>query len=206
MKIIKFIFLLFFLLGIVSCKKTESTSAKVTVIDKISQKRAPNIKVVLTEIYNMSWTGSAEYNFNVLKIGYTDANGQFDFGEFVTQKKGRYTYSVDVGFANPNGLWNIGKGKSNDIIIEGSYFRDVSINFLPPPPYNIGDSLSVNITNADFPNNNWTITNNNYSLGYSIRIPSGYDFININKYKSGVFSNIRDTVSIFDNQSYDVYW
>ncbi|OFY87927.1 MAG: hypothetical protein A3F72_09190 [Bacteroidetes bacterium RIFCSPLOWO2_12_FULL_35_15] len=208
MKALKFIFALFFLFGISSCKKTENTSAKVTVFDKTTQMGVSNMKVVLTEIYNTSSLGSANYTFNVLKTGYTDANGKYDFGEFVTPKKGKYTYSVDTDWANPNGSSNIQKGESNDIILKNVYMCDVIIKFLPPPPYNAGDSLSFNIISASYPNNHWTITNYNYSYFPSVGISSGYSFINIDKYKSGIYTNIKDTV-FYDPKSsneYDLYW
>ncbi|OFY85310.1 MAG: hypothetical protein A3F72_15120 [Bacteroidetes bacterium RIFCSPLOWO2_12_FULL_35_15] len=202
MKILRLVFLFLFYLVISSCKKlgTETTSVKVTHIDNNTQKGVPNIKVILYEGKHLV---SANYDTKVLNEIYTDANGQADFGEFETHRNDKYFYGVER--IDPDNT-NIKKGEINNLIFSGSFSITLTLKFILPPPYNPSDSLSVTFINAN--NIHYNVTNNNYANPQLMYLPSGYEYINIDKYKSGVYTNIKDTVFYPANSinEYDVYW
>lgn len=218
MKNLKLLFAIFILLGIVSCKKTkyETTSAKALVFDENTQQYIPNVKMRLWEAQSVTsiFGGQPTINGRVLKEGYTDENGQVDFGEFNARKSSDYYYIVSedhgINYSVPA---NIKKGESNTISFTVYAHANITIKFIPPPPYNNGDSLSVSFTNYKDPGNPFKITNSNYSQFSVVSLYVGYEYINIDKYKSGIYTNAKDTVfynavfySPYSTDEYDVYW
>ena len=188
-----------------SCKKTEKTSVKVTVIDKNTQHGIANKKITLFEAKaEKRLIGSARYNSHILKEAYTDANGQVDFGEFDTHRNNNYIYYVNGSTENPN----VKKGENNNIIFSFTGYVMMAVKFTPPPPYNSDDSLSVSVTKPSGYKYS-IITNYNYTGSqFNFGLESGYKYINIDKYKSGIYTNIKDTVFYLDGATneYDVNW
>jgi len=211
MKNLKFLFAVFVLSVIVSCKKTkyETTTVKASVFDNGSQQYVPNRKIGLYEVKKATslFGGTPTININVLKELYTDANGQADFGEFEAKKNSDYYYVVsDAIWINSSTNENVKKGESNTIPFTVYADANITIKLIPPPPYNTGDSLSLSFyQNPMYP---FKITNSNYSQFSVIRLAAGYEYINIDKYKSGIYTNSKDTVfySPYTAYEYDVYW
>lgn len=218
MKPIKFLFALLLFAGILSCKKgTDFTSAIVKVLDYPYNLYEPNIKVKLDQSKRVYDNGcricSSHLEFTTLKEGYTDANGFFDFGEFETEKSDDYDYYVgNCNWDKPCGGVKISKGESNNITLNVFDGIPLTVKFIPPPPYNSGDSLRVDIINPYcvssptcnfFINNSSYLTNNYFNLGHS-----GQWCFNVKKYKSGVYTNTNDTVYYTNDSAkeYDVIW
>lgn len=217
MKNLKLVFALFLLTGIVSCKKLsyEKTSIKATLFDESTQLGIPNSKTILYEVKKEnSLNGNPTYNKQVLKEAYTDANGQVDFGEFEAHRSNKYDYVITYGidmYGNPfNTRENsIKKGIDNYILLPVWGTIDLTIKFLPPPPYNTGDSLAVSINYINRPKPAHRVTNNSYSQSSVLmNLSSGNYYINIDKYKSGIYTNTKDTVfyPAYSTNEYDVTW
>ncbi len=205
---------MFVLLGIFSCKKTNNattnTSVKASEFDENTQQYVPNVKLLLWEVQKVG--GQPQINGQVLKTVNTDANGQGDFGAFEARESSDYYYVVteDHGI-NYTVQANVIKGQNNTIAFTVHASANIAIKFIPPPPYITGDSLSVTFTNKNYPLNPFTITNSNYSHYSqfpSLSLDAGYQYINIDKYKSGIYTNTKDTVFYSANSTheYDVYW
>jgi hypothetical protein len=187
-----------------SCKKgTEFTSLKVTVYDPYTNIRIANWPLTLTEIKKTSSLniGGIGYNFNstILNEVHTDSNGEYDFGEFNTQKNDKYTYTINEKL--------IDKGVHNDVSLNASNPCSVNVNFLPPPPYGSGDSLVINFVYDAY--EKYKVTNNNYTTSHQLTMwnPGTY-YINIDKFKSGIYTNTKDTVFYADGSTnnYTVNW
>lgn len=203
---LKIIIAAIFFSGIISCKKTEKTSVKVISIDYYSKKRVPNVQIDLKEIETRGNSVTTQTKSEkILKTGYTDVNGQIDFGGFEAEKSRKYEYRAYASSMNNF----INKGEKNDIISTAGYSVEVTVQLIPPPPYAAGDSIRVNFINEYNPEANPKITNVNYFIKGHFLCPIGYDYISIDKYKSGIFTNTTDTV-YYDFQDhineYDVYW
>ena len=189
-----------------SCKKEEETTVKGRVYDENAESFVANHKIFLIEkvlaqgIY-FGGANSSNYSYDTLFKGVTDSNGNFNFGSFQARKNKRYEYLLnDV---------SLNKGTDNNITLRFNGSTLINVNFLPPPPYNFGDSLVVKFTHSAYQSIFLKITNSNYNIVYRpSRIISGKYFININKFKSGVYSNIKDTVMYLNGTSnnYDVNW
>ncbi len=212
MKHIKFLIPVFVLLGIYSCKKTNNnatitTSVKATVFDENTQQYVPNQKLTLYEVQNQNSGGG---HLQILKEVNTDANGQADFGAFEARVSNDYYYVVTIySGINYSVPANVIKGQSNTIPFTEEAQANLAVKFMPPPPYNTGDSLSVSFVSKNhqylIP---FKITNSNYSQLSMVRLLSGYYYINIDKYKSGIYTNTKDTVFYIANSTneYDVNW
>ena len=206
MKRIQVLFLISFILVIGACKKVEETSAKVSVFDLYSGSFVPNYKVTLFERFNDKPTlsigsGNNHYNSYALKSGVTDVNGNFDFGAFEAMKSNKYDY-----FINEQG---IGKGVDNNVQLKIRGWAWLSVLFLPSPPYNTGDSLVVSFEHYIFQSQKFKITQSNYSIQSLPRsIPDGRYYVNIDKFKSGIYANIKDTILLLyhTTTNYDVNW
>jgi len=195
--------------GMFSCKKTEITSLKVVVYNPATNVRLANFHLSLTEtVKKFSFNiGGSGYSYfpSVIKEGYTDANGECDFGEIETRKSDKYDYTVT--YHSGSGVKKLEKGVQNNISIIAAYPATVYVNFLPPPPYNIGDSLVVNFVHDYYIK--YKITNINYFSFHQLRLNNlGTYFINIDKYKSGIYTNSKDTVVYLDGttNNYDINW
>jgi len=213
MKISKFIIPVFLLLGIFSCGKTkyETTTVKATYFDINTQQYVPNRKIYLFEAKKVThiFGGYPTITGGVIKEVNTDASGTADFGEFEANKKNDYYYVVAIySGINYSVPANVNKGANNTIPFTEYATADVTINFIQPPPYNAGDSLSVSFTDNNFSGTPFKITNSNYSQFSVVSLYSGYKYINIEKYKSGIYTNTNDTVfySAFSTNEYNVYW
>ena len=201
MKRIQLIFIFLFLTGVFSCKKKETTSVKVTVWDSDLNRVVPNWKVYLEEKHYKTTLGSGTDAYSVILEGYTDANGQIDFGEFDTYKSNHYAYAVR---ANPleMGEIELEKGTSNNITLKITEPFRLKIRFIPPPPYNGNDSLRLDF--FGIANNfHFVLTSSNYYLTDATTLISGTYYYNIDKYKSGVYTNNKDTVFYDVNSSYE---
>jgi hypothetical protein len=209
LKTLKLLFALFFLLGIVSCKKLkyDTVNIKATVFDNSTQQYVPNLKISLKEREQdrQFIQGAPNYTFRIMKEAFTNADGQVDFGEVELRKNGHYDYYLFTDYSqNP-----IDKKKDNtiQIIVDGIVY--INVLFSPPPPYNVGDSLSVKITNAGVGGFHRIVTNTNYNTSHlNLWFSSGYKYINIDKFKSGIYTNTVDTVfyAAFGNYDYTVNW
>ncbi|MCE9539873.1 MAG: hypothetical protein K8R85_11740 [Bacteroidetes bacterium] len=209
----KFLFAVLVLSGIFSCKKTkyETTTVKALVFDENTQQYISNVKILLYEVQQATslFGGHPTIKGGVIKEANTDANGQADFGEFEAKKSSDYYYVVSedhgINYTVPA---NVKKGESNTIPFTVHAYAYITIKFIQPPPYNTGDSLSVSFTNYKFPWNPFKITNSNYSQFSIVNLYVGHEYINIDKYKSGIYTNIKDTVfySASSIYEYHVYW
>lgn len=213
MKALKY--LLFFLLvfEIFSCKKInyKTTSVKAYLFDESSQQYVPNRKIVLYELENKAIGSYPRYSRKILKEVYTNANGLADFGEFEAHRSDKFNYSVDVGdyFTLSPEYSNLKRGESNSITFKVTAYVDFTLKFIQPPPYNTGDSLSISFTNPNYyPMYSVRITNSNYYQYNINRLSSGFQYINIDKFKSGVYTNTKDTVfyPAYCATGYYVYW
>ncbi len=145
---------------------------------------------------------SNNYKYTVLKEGDTDANGHFDLGTFSARKDKKYDYYVNED------VYSLTKGKDNEITIQIYGRAYLFTNFQPPPPYNVGDSLTVTYTHSVYTNHKFKITDIGYSSQNYYEIISGKYSINIDKYKFGIYSNLKDTV-FYPNETtntYNVNW
>lgn len=205
MKNIKFVVVILLFTGILSCKKEEETSVKGTVYDNTAQTYVSNFPIVLVEQtlssgLHIFGVVPSDYSYDTLKKGVTDANGYYNFGMFPTRKNKKYTYLLNNKTLN--------KGQDNNISFTFYGSTILYVNFLPPPPYNIGDSLSVNFTPSINLNNKFRVTNTNDLYNNHLFISDGKYYININKFKSGVYTNIKDTVFYTNGttNNYNVNW
>ena len=200
-----------------SCKKTQSTSVKVRVLDITDNRYEPNIKVKLDEARRVYNNGcricASHFEWTTLKEGYTDSNGFFDFGEFDARKSNDYEYWVgNCNWDKPcGGGIKLSKGESNNLNFNVQDAISLHIKFMPPPPYSTGDSIRVefNSSSCPYPICHYFISNNTYTYNNQFNLEyTGNCYFNILKYKSGIFTNIRDTV-YYSNDSakeYDVIW
>ncbi len=191
-----------------SCKKEEETSVRGHAYDNSALANAPSVHVKLIERFNdhtiyIAGVSSNNYKYTVLKEGDTDANGYFDLGTFSARKDKKYDYYINKD------VYGLTKGEDNDITIQiYDGITYLYTYFLPPPPYNVGDSLTVTYTHSVYTNHKFKIKDIGYSSQNYYEIISGKYYINIDKYKSGIYSNLKDTV-FYPNKttnSYNVNW
>ncbi len=153
MKPLPLIFLLLCCSLIFSCKKKgeDWTEVKGTIFDNNTQLPMPNTDVYLNEVkkikhFDIVMGMSEKYERTLLRQTTTDVNGFFDLGAFETKRDDNYQYDV-------NDNKSINKGSNNNVFIQVLGWIHNRVNFLPPPPYNTGDSLVVNFTCRDYPSN-----------------------------------------------------
>ncbi len=197
-----------------SCKKgTDFTSAKIKVLDLTDNRFEPHVKVKLDEARRVYNNGcricASRIEWTTIKEGYTDSNGFFDFGEFETSKSDDYEYWVGkCDWDKPcGGGLKISKGQLNDLTFNVADPVPLNIKFLPPPPYGIGDSLRVDFFSSycPYPVCHYFITNGSYTTNNNFDLEfTGSCYFEIKKYKSGVFSDVKDTVN-YSNDSAKVY-
>lgn len=190
-------------MGIYSCKKKETTSVKVTVWDSDLNRVVPNWKVYLEEKHYKTTLGSGTDAYSVILEGYTDANGQKDFGEFDTYKSNKYDYAVRTDNLLNIGEIEIDKGTSNNVTLKITERFKLQRRFVPPPPYSGSDSMRLEF--YEITNNmlRLVLTSSNYYPYEAGGLISGTYCYNIDKYKAGVYTNIKDTVFYDVNSSYE---
>ena len=111
----KYIFSLLIILGLFSCKKKQDTSLKVTAYGITTNAPLQNHHLYVFQRHYPIPTNDAG-DYTIITEGYTDANGQKDFGEFDCYKSDKYSYGVfdfDLGSSfnsNTSNHWMDGKG------------------------------------------------------------------------------------------------
>ncbi len=206
MKKLQILFLFCIIIVIGACKKVEETSVKVSVFDQNSGTYVPNFKVRLIERYNDRPTLAIggyfnNYNSYSLKEGETDVNGNFDFGVFEAMKNKKYDYYINEK--------SISKGIDNKVQLNISGMASLSVSFLPPPPYSPSDSLTVIFRHSYLQYNYYKVTQLGYpSIIGPAPLADGRYYVNIDKFKSGVYINIKDTITLLQNTTtnYNVNW
>jgi len=100
------------------------------------------------------------------------------------------------------------EGTVNDIILEITERSRLYFHITPLPGYGYVDTLSIDLSGQNH-NMHIYFTNNDYNMS-SARADLAADtyYFNINKFKSGVYTNIRDTVTYdkFGTYHYTINW
>ncbi len=184
---------------------------RVRLYDSYSNKGIPNKRIFLEVEERINQVGSHHYSYDSIAAKNTDANGYVDFGRFDALKNSKYTYFVGQmkgGILNGSD-YIVTKGEDNFITINDQVPSTLTFNFFPPPPYGTGDSLRIDYYRLD--NMSWhgIITDISYlSAGNQDIIKYGNYYFNIDKFKSGVYTNTKDTVFYNDDSAYfyNVNW
>jgi len=160
---------------------------------------------------------------SIITSGFTDANGQIVFGDFDTYKNKNYEYYIEYDYYDKisfsdNGIKDKGvlgndpldKGTDNNVLININQSSIFTINFTPPPPYNGADYLRLDLTCPLYTGqyDQIHLDNTNYSNYHKYSVYRGTYYYNIDKFKSGVYTNTKDTV-LYDIDStyiYNVNW
>ena len=212
-RILSFLFI-FVLIGVTACKKKETTSLKVTVYDSDLNTGVPNWKVYFYEI-NHKFMGPSDGLITLVKTGLTDADGKIDFGDIETYRKNnKYQYFVtsknDLSGKPMLDNKEVVEGTVNDIILEVHEWAKLYIDITPTMPgFGYVDTLSFDLMGK---NHNWhfyTTNNDLYLHNHPVfDVFADTYYFNINKFKSGVYTNIRDTVSYdkFGTYHYTINW
>lgn len=212
---LKYVFFFLLSVGIFSCKKEEVVLVKITVYDIFAGRNVPNQYVTLIQqgTKHSLFSGGSSDSRDLINKGYTNSNGQIVF--VLDEDYNKYSYFI--GYENQGNYTYISgaddaisKGDVN-ITVKVYAYSKLILTLNPPPPYNAGDSLRV-----DFycPNNNTNgqhniLRNSNYTSATNFFwVEYGTYYFNIDKYKAGVYSNIRDTVFYTDDSTYfyNVNW
>ncbi len=211
MKTIHIIFILLFLTGVISCKKKEDTYVKVTVHDMGANRNVPGKHLILYVGKRINQWGSHHYSYDLIAEKDTDVNGIADFGGFEAYKDKDYIYYV--AFEDGNNLkeseYIVNKGEDNNITINVKGRSSLTVNFTPPPPYSVGDSLRVEFYGSNYAAyTHPIITNSTYQNNHQFFVYYDTYYFNIDKYKAGVYTNVKDTVFYDDDSvyTYNVNW
>jgi hypothetical protein len=201
----KYLFLLMlFSLGLFSCKKDKTsfnTSVKVFTYNQCTHRFVPNVRVTLRELKRENSTSSS---FIDLKSGLTDSNGEYDFGTIETHDNAKYTYVISSEYSN----YTINKGENNIATVYNCGSAYINIKFTPPPPYNNFDSLVVSFHHEIY-NYQFKKKNSDYVSTDIFYLYLGKYYVNIDKYKSSIYTNIKDTVFYYYEDSlyeYNLNW
>jgi len=192
-----------------SCKKTEETSLIVTVYDQNLKKGVPNKTVYLEEnttssnpgfVYGLPGMIRSE-NYKVIWEGISDANGKVNFGYFNSYKGNKYDYYVEL---KDGYRIKIGTGGSQHASLYVETYDSLKIKFVAPPPYSGTDSMRLEFyyINQWYPHPAVIIRSADYTEFNGFTWPGTY-YYNVDKYKSGVYTNRKDTVFYDVNSSYE---
>ena len=228
-KLYKYFFIFLLALAITTCKK--KTSVKVKVYNYALAEYVANATVVLVEKKGENGGGifSGSASCKEIASAITDSNGECFFDEEKLRKNKKYDYFFAITNIYDQvqnypceGKSYLDKGKTQEIILDGSYYDGYIIvqeNSLLNPSQQ-DDSLSLHILSANYylpgqsvPYGGGGVINTYFLYGgsgypfpntlssNSIKTQGGKKIVFIRKRKMGVVTTTVDTVKVYPNQT-----